>query len=173
MQSCRRGGNGSTLRCVDGLVALPIGRIIVTLDVGRQRNVANAIDRFVHARPVVGPQSNAAASMEVASHDLAVKPPAVTFEDDARAGFQLLTGRTRREKAGTTAAHTGRTFEQQALHGAAARHPVSEQARGKHTCVVDYQEIAATEIPAKVRETVMLDATIRTGKDEEARPAAF
>src|SRR5262245_16459415 len=106
MQSCRRGSDGSTFRCVDGLVAFPIGRLVIAFDVGRQRNVADAIDRFVHARPILGPQSNAAASVEVAPHYLAMKPPPVTFEDDARAGFQLLTRMNQCQETGSAVAHT-------------------------------------------------------------------
>ena len=50
---------------VDGLIAIAIGGHIRALDVRRQRNVTDRIDRLPHRRSIVGPQTNRATAVEM------------------------------------------------------------------------------------------------------------
>src|SRR4051812_32035259 len=84
----RRGDRSARLR-EHGLVPIAIVDGVVPLDVGRQRHVADGVDRLVQRRSVLGPQANHAAPKPAPLEDLA--PNGVnSFKDHPRPRFQFL-----------------------------------------------------------------------------------
>ena len=73
MQAGRRRSHGPALAGIDGLVSVAIRRPILALDVRRQRDVADAIDRARDVAAIVGPQPDRAPPEEVPRQDLAVQ----------------------------------------------------------------------------------------------------
>ena len=58
---------------VDRLISLPIGRVIIALDVGRQRHVTDRVHRLVDAGVVVGPETDGAPPVEMPLENLPVQ----------------------------------------------------------------------------------------------------
>jgi hypothetical protein len=89
MQPCCRRRHRPALARVHRLIPIAIRVPVVTLDVRRQRHVANRVDRIGHRRAILGPQPNQPASEVVAFQHLAVKRTN-PFEHDLRPGLQFL-----------------------------------------------------------------------------------
>ena len=66
-----------------------------------------------------------------------------------------------------------RLRDQQALHGAPGRHAAPEQARRKHTRVVDHQQIAAAKQVGEGDEGGMRDSAGITAQTEQPAGAPF
>ena len=77
VQSGRRRGNRTALARINRLIAIAIGDRIGTLDVRRQRHVADRVDRFADGRAVLGPQTHGATAVKMPADDLGVQraPP--------------------------------------------------------------------------------------------------
>src|SRR6266545_6786110 len=71
MQARGRGRDGPTLTSVNRLVAILVRLLVPTLDVRRQRDVADTIDRIGEPGRVIRRQSNRASSLEMHRDDLA------------------------------------------------------------------------------------------------------
>lgn len=71
MESCRGRSDGATLLGVDGLIAFPIDRGIVSGDVRRQRNVADLLD--LGKEVIDGRKTNVALAEGAAGNDLGAK----------------------------------------------------------------------------------------------------
>src|SRR5688572_33409254 len=69
VQSRGRCGDGPTVAGVHGLISLAVRRTISTLDVRRQRRVAEALDCRLHIHAAVRPQPNRALPKEATLED--------------------------------------------------------------------------------------------------------
>jgi hypothetical protein len=90
MQAGRRRRHRPARAGVDRLVALAILRSIVAMDVRRQRDVANRIDRRGDVAAILRPQANRAPPVKVPLEHFAQQCDTLTLESDQRAGLQLL-----------------------------------------------------------------------------------
>ena len=90
MQSRRRRRDGSAVAGIDRLIPFAIRRLITTLDIWRQRNMTDAVDRVVDVDPFFRPQTDGAATVKMTCEDFTVKAGVGAFEDDARAEGALV-----------------------------------------------------------------------------------
>src|SRR5262249_22020494 len=168
MQSSRRCGDRSALAREQRLVPVPIIGPIVALDVGRQRDVPDRVDRCVDRRTVVGPEPNDASSKKASLENLAVQR-VTSLEQDARTRLQLLARMHER----LPVIGVGRSRDEQALDHSAAGHPTAEQARRKNARVVDDYEVARVKKIGKRGDRRVADGSRCPREVKQARTAAL
>src|SRR5688572_14744734 len=173
VESRRRRRDRAAVGGEDGLVPIAVGRLIGTLDVGRQRNVPERIDERVDAgRGIFGPQPDAAASEEPLLEHLGDQRAGLAGEPDDRAGLEFLAGMHQRIALDRFTRGRRRQRQQQALDGAATRDSMAGQPRRKDAGVVHDQEIVRSEVLPQLCHASMLDRTGPTVEDEKARHSA-
>ena len=157
------------------LIPFAIGVAIAALDVRRQRHVSNRVDRRLERRAILGPETNDSASVELLLEHLAVDR-VNSFKRDPRSLVQFLPrmhqsfpefGKRVPRISGSQSSH------QEALHGAARRHAVSEQARGKHARVVDDDEVARAQEVGQRTDCGMRDGSAVAAKVQQPRSRAI
>ena len=131
VQPRRRRGRAALDLGIDRLIALLIGKLL--LDVGRQRHLAEALERFKEDALVIEPYH--AVSVRQHIHDLRRQLTAAKLH--FRALAQML-ARTHDAFPGLLSA----VDEQQHLARAAARQTLAEKSRRQHAGVVQDQAIA-------------------------------
>src|SRR5687768_4870982 len=72
--------NRASLPRIDGLISLAIECAIRTLDVRRQRNMSNRIDRFAHRRTIVSPKAHRSTTMKMPAEYFGVQVAAPGVE---------------------------------------------------------------------------------------------
>jgi hypothetical protein len=171
VQACRGRGDRPPRTGEDGLIPLSIGRRIRTMNVGRQRDVAERVDRVVDVRGALDLEPDETAAEESPLEHLGPKRdtgrPAGILEYQARAGLQFLAGV--HERVPVPVVHP---FEQHALGRAAARVAAAEQPRGKHPRVVDDEKIAGREQVRQIANARLVPRARVAVDNEEARRAA-
>ena len=90
MQPCGRCRDGSAVPGIDRLVPFAVGRLIAALDIRRQRHMTEPVDRIVDIDPLIRPETDRAATVKMTREHFPMKPGVGAFEDDARAGVELL-----------------------------------------------------------------------------------
>jgi hypothetical protein len=107
--------------------------------------------------------------VKVASQNLGLERPSVTFEDHSRARLESLTG-VHERRPGVWS--PGRA-QQQALGSATSREAPADQPRWKDASVVDDDQIARLEERRQIGKRVMRDATRRPAQAQETRSTSF
>src|SRR5437762_13301356 len=177
MQARGRGRNRPALTSVNRLVAILVRCLVLTLDVRRQRDVADTIDRIGKATGVIRRKSNRASPLEMHRHDFAVDTHAIPLEEHRRAGLQLLSGMNQRVPFRTVGIRDlgfgiwdlrqQETLERTPTWDAMTKKPRREDAR-----IVQDDQIARDEITAEVCEHRVLNSVV-TMEDEQPRAAAL
>src|SRR6187549_639100 len=92
MEASRRRGDRSALTRIHGLISLAVRRVRGSLDVRRQRDLADRLDPCIEVAIVLAPEADGPASETEPLQDLAEQHDTAPLETHALAGPQLLTG---------------------------------------------------------------------------------
>lgn len=158
-------------RRVDGLIPLAIVAGVRPLDVRRQRDVADRVDRRLDRRAGCRAQPNDAPPEEAALDHFTLQRGAFPLEPDLRAGAQLLSRVHQRvpQLAGRIAVHVP---EQQAFDRSARGHATAEQPGGNHAGVVDDQQVARAQVTGQRGDDAVLDRIPGSAEHHQPRRAA-
>jgi hypothetical protein len=174
VESGGRRGDGTVLAGIDGLVAIAVGGRIGALDVGREGDVAEALEGGIEIRVAVKPDG---ALAELApGNNLAFE---ALIEPDAFADRQFAAGMDERLPI---AAVRGNAAQQKDFDRAAQvfaelgvvladgegvdSGAVAEEARGKDAGIVDHQAIAGVQVLREVAENAIFPSA-RLAVDDE------
>jgi hypothetical protein len=159
----------AALAGVDGLVAVAVEFRIRALDVGRQRHMADRVDRVPHRRAVVGPQSNGPPPVKMPPDHFGIQRACARRESHPRPFPEALPGMHERDPG---VGLIGRPH-QKALRRAAARQAHADQPRRKHARVVDHQQITRLQQRRQIGEAMMPDAAARAIERHQSAGAAL
>jgi hypothetical protein len=117
--------------------------------------------------------------MEVPRQYLPVQSKPLCFEQDARSGFELLSGVHQRTPSGdrrwvglvpcSVAGVPLNPLEQQTLDRSAARLAPTQQTSREYSGIVQYEEVARAQVPIEFTESRVLEASALAVQNQEAR----
>jgi hypothetical protein len=154
MQSrCRRGDRPSRTR-VDRLVPLAVVGPVIALDVRRQRDVPQPIDRIVKIPRAFRAEAYETPPEELPLADLRHNPhaggPIGVFEDQSRSRLEFLTGMHKRVPFVVVD-----TLEQETLGSSPAWVTPTYQAGGEHASIVGHDAITGRQQPRQVTDLML------------------
>ena len=159
VQAGGRGRHRTGALGVDGLVALAVGRIVRSVDIGRQRHVPDPLQQRQHR---LG-ESEFEQSVVALQHLRA----ATAFDEDPRTGLGRLAG-----------AYVGKhpVLVEHALDQdfqLATGLLLAEQARRDHPGIVEHHQVARTQVVQEIGELSVGEGSRRAIQRQQAACAAF